>query len=465
QSITLALTSSTRKLPGPWYSQFTNLVLKYHTLRGRRMHYIHALHQRYGPAVRTAPFEADFTDLESFREIHRIAGGFVKSQWYQRTFDRPALDIFTIINPKDHAARRRLMAQPFSYSSLRANWEPLIRERTLFTVSRIKEEAEHGKTDIFKWWTLMAHDIVTRLAFGENPLLVESGKKSTDIEDLELTLFLTGLRTELQLLLDIFLSLPFAPIRKLKQISERVLTKGWKAVENAKEGKHNVFSQILDKSGKSGDILRDVDACAEAQGLVFAGSGTTAVTQTYLIWAALQRPDLARSLAEECSHLNSNFSDAELEKLPILNAVINETLRLYGAAPGSLLRVVPKQGATLSGYFISGGSTVSTQAFSIHRNPDMFPDPEHFDHTRWLPGSSSSNLEAGNAAFHPFGAGSRTCIGMHLARIELRYATAFFFRECPEAYLAPSTTPESMQMVNYFLIYPAKQRCEVSMLS
>lgn len=47
------------------------------------------------------------------------------------------------------------------------------------------------------------------------------------------------------------------------------------------------------------------------------------------------------------------YSDAQLEKLPYLNCVIDEALRLYGAAPGSLPRSAPKGGFTLpSGYFI-----------------------------------------------------------------------------------------------------------------
>lgn len=56
--------------------------------------------------------------------------------------------------------------------------------------------------------------------------------------------------------------------------------------------------------------------------------------------------------------------------------------------------------------------------------------------------------------FHPFGAGSRVCLGMHLAYMELRLATAEFFRECKNIRLAESVTTDSMEMENYFLIAP-----------
>lgn len=69
--------------------------------------------------------------------------------------------------------------------------------------------------------------------------------------------------------------------------------------------------------------------------------------------------------------------------------------------------------------------------------------------------------EAAKAAFSPFGAGSRICIGMNLAYMELRLATAIFFRECKGAELASTTTSESMEIENIFLIAPKAGECKV----
>jgi len=50
---------------------------------------------------------------------------------------------------------------------------------------------------------------------------------------------------------------------------------------------------------------------------------------------------------------------------------------------------------------------------------------------------------------------------MHLAYMELRLASAEFFRQCKGAKLAPETTDESMEMVNFFLVTPRGRKCMV----
>ena len=122
--------------------------------------------------------------------------------------------------------------------------------------------------------------------------------------------------------------------------------------------------------------LSDLSVRLEATNLIVAGSDTTAATLTYLVWAVLKRPGLQRRLEAEVAALAPDFRDDDLEALPLLNSVIEETLRLYGAAPGSLPRVVPEGGATMAGHFLPAGTVVTTQAFTMHRDGSIFAQPE-----------------------------------------------------------------------------------------
>lgn len=76
-------TSPLWKVPGPILSRFTPLALRWHEFRANRTLYIHALHLKYGPAVRIAPNEMSFTSYEAVKEIYGSSGsGYDKHEFY-----------------------------------------------------------------------------------------------------------------------------------------------------------------------------------------------------------------------------------------------------------------------------------------------------------------------------------------------------------------------------------------------
>lgn len=240
-----------------------------------------------------------------------------------------------------------------------------------------------------------------------------------------------------------------------------ILDYGMKAVANAKkairEGRtNNLMSTIIEDAEKEGGgkaALRDIDIQVEATGLIFAGSGTTANTLSFAVWNIASRPELRERLELEASTLSEGFKSDDLEFLPLLNAVINETLRLYAAVPGSLPRIVPANGAMMCGYYLAPGTIVSTQAWTYHRDASLYPNPLEFDPNRYLDDStgSSNNPKGAKATNSAFGAGAYTCLGIHLAWMELRYAVAMFLRECKGAELAEGMKPLGpSELVNYF---------------
>lgn len=82
-----------------------------------------------------------------------------------------------------------------------------------------------------------------------------------------------------------------------------------------------------------------------------------------------------------------------------------------------------------------------------------------FDSNRFMDKSKLSAQQ--KAAYMPFGGGSRVCLGIHLAYMELRLATALFFRHCRGAKLSDRMEDQMMEMDNRFLIAPKGHCCYV----
>ncbi|KAE9578600.1 putative sterigmatocystin biosynthesis P450 monooxygenase [Colletotrichum fructicola] len=458
------LTCSLSHVPGPWYTRFSHYGLKFQTLTGRRMHYVHSLHHRYGPIVRISPTEVAVADPEGFNTIHKIGSGFLKGPWYSTVTAGVEPGIFAMVDPKKHAARRKLFARAFTSASLRQNWERIVRQKVERAVEQIKAEALNGKADVLKWWTLMTTDVIAHLSFGESFEMLELGEKNSYIKALESVFIFTTLRKELPLLYFLARLLPIQSVQNIVQAQNIVDAHAVRAAANLRQNGHsaNLFGNMLAEceAGEKSDLTPE-KVQAEAGNLIVAGSDTTSVTLTYLVWVVLRRPDLQARLEEELAGLGDGFDDAALEKLPLLNAVIDETLRLYGAAPGNLPRSVPPSGATFGGFFVPGGTVVETQAYTLHRHPNVYPDPLRFDERRFLDQESLSKQQ--KQLFSPFGAGTRVCIGLHLARMELRLATAVFFRNCRGVRLADNMTDDMMEMQNFFLISPVGHHCDVTL--
>lgn len=220
-----------------------------------------------------------------------------------------------------------------------------------------------------------------------------------------------------------------------------------------------LFDRVMSGKGKAAEMSR-LEIIANAGSFIVAGTDTTATTATYLIWEICQHPSVKAKLLDAIKDLPQAPTSADLRAIPYIDHLIDETLRLCGAAPGPLPRRVPAGGRTLAGYFVPEGLTVSPVAYVLSRDPEIYPNPEMWVPERW----ENATKEMHDANF-AFGGGSRSCIGMHLARMELRGVVAAFFRQFPNAKVAYGVdgfAPEEMNQIDFFLTKPQGGRCLIN---
>ena len=350
------------------------------------MKWVDALHQKYGPIVRVRPNEVSVADLQAARDIHRIGTPFLKTDFYKRlTGNQPLPRTFTFVDPKQHGARRRLLATPMSESSLKTV-EPTVNNNIAKTIAGIAKEMElQGSADVCKWFLYMATDVIGELSFAESFRMLDQQKPNQYFHDLQTVGLATALRSELGGITSFLGALRLQPFRdartsayRFKQYSEQSFKRYEQHVAmNPTNPKPTLFTKMMQKVEKEESLDRE-SLIGEGQGFIVAGSDTTANTMTYLVYAVTRHPDVQKRLVDELSTIRNDYGWDDLRDLPYLNKCIDETLRIYGPASNALPRSVPHGGANLAGYYLPGdkGLTVSTQAYTLHRNPYIFPEPE-----------------------------------------------------------------------------------------
>ncbi|KAG8191698.1 hypothetical protein JTE90_016485 [Oedothorax gibbosus] len=114
----------------------------------------------------------------------------------------------------------------------------------------------------------------------------------------------------------------------------------------------------------------------------------------------------------------------DLAEMSYLECIIKESLRLFPTVP-FFGRKVPKGGKTICGFKLPPGTTLLIIPYITHRDPDIFPDPERFDPTRFSPENCANRS---HYAYVPFCAGARNCIGQQFAMIEMKVVLAHVLR-------------------------------------
>ncbi|CAH0029170.1 unnamed protein product [Clonostachys rhizophaga] len=376
--VKIALVGPLSEIPGPAIGRWTTLVLKYHTLSGRRMQYLDALFVKY---VRVSPTEVGINDPEAVKVIQKVAGGFKKSAWYDKT----GPGMLGMRDSQKHSRRRQLLAHPLSNSSLSA-YEPLVRAKVDLALDQMeKEYRKLGYTDCYKWLNFMANDIIGDLTFGSSFKMLEQGKTSQYVEDLQAVMPTVHKRIELAPFFDLMFLLPIPRIKKFLETFQRINRYGEESLRrlqlSQQAGSLNTpffFEKIMNPKDKK-NALSDLEMQQEAVELMITGTETTSNTLTYLLWSVLKDPNIRIMLETEVATLPAAYENADLVKLPFLNAVVKEALRLYGAASGSHEREVPPGGWETCGHLIPDTATVFTQAFSLHRIPDIFINPYKYE--------------------------------------------------------------------------------------
>ncbi|CAG2109669.1 unnamed protein product [Medioppia subpectinata] len=221
-------------------------------------------------------------------------------------------------------------------------------------------------------------------------------------------------------------------LRQILKVREKSETKSNDLIDlmmKAKAGEEEleIEKKILNIKASNKFITED-EMIAQAFIVLIAGYETTATALSFCSYELALNPDVQQKLYEEViSSMDTNGEiDYEvLTKLPFLDAVIAETLRLHSPIIkiGRIAAEDYRLGNT--GITVFEGQAVEIPIYAIHHSEDYYPNPEMFIPDRFLPENRHKIIPY---TYLPFSSGPRNCIGMRFALMEAKLGLAHIIR-------------------------------------
>jgi cytochrome P450 len=187
----------------------------------------------------------------------------------------------------------------------------------------------------------------------------------------------------------------------------------------------DVLSLLMSARDEQGQPMTDAELRDELMTLLFAGHETTATALAWAFYWIHKLPLVGETLLGELDSLGDNpeptanvqstrFANA---RLPYLNAVCSETLRMYPVVFIAFPRVTTSP-VEIMGYQFDADTTLFPCIYLTHHREELYPDSKQFKPERFMERQFSPY------EYLPFGGGNRRCIGLALAQLEMKLVLA-----------------------------------------
>ena len=211
-------------------------------------------------------------------------------------------------------------------------------------------------------------------------------------------------------------------VRQIKAIDESIYQEiATRRTEDCSQ-REDILSLMMSAQDENGEGMKDYELRDELMTLMLAGHETTATAIAWGLYWLYCYPEIRAKLEAEIASLGEDPDPMAIAKLPYLDAVCKETLRIYPVAMLTFPRTVIEP-TELMGYQLDKGTVVIGCIYLLHQREDIYPQPKQFKPERFL------EREFDTYEFFPFGGGKRRCIGEALAMLELKLVLATAVRE------------------------------------
>lgn len=182
----------------------------------------------------------------------------------------------------------------------------------------------------------------------------------------------------------------------------------------------DILSMLVTAADEDGVSMTVDEIKSQLITILFAGYETTAITMSWMIGEIWRHDEVLKKIREEVDALDDDCPAIAYTKLPYLDAVIKETLRLHPIVTEILRKL--NEPMQLGPHLLPKGKAVSASILLAHLDPERFPDPHTFRPERFL------ERKYGPFDYLPFGGGHRRCIGAAFSTFEMQISMGVLVR-------------------------------------
>ncbi|XP_066488226.1 cytochrome P450 4V2 [Tiliqua scincoides] len=342
---------------------------------------------------------------------------------------------------------RRKMITPTFHFTILSDFLEVMNEQASILVKKLEKHVDGEPFDCFLYITLCVLDIICETAMGKNI----GAQVNKDLEYIHSVYrmsdmihrrqkfpwfwhdFLYRLHPEgreyyrrLKILHNFTDEVIAEKANQLK--SQKLHQSGTVSDGQSKDSVRRAFlDMLLNATDEDGNKLSYLDIREEVDTFMFEGHDTTAAALSWAIHLLASNPEVQRKVHCE---LDEIFGDSDrpitmddLKELRYLDCVIKEALRLFPSVPWFARTL--KEDCCIRGFKVPKQASALIVPYALHRDPDVFPEPEEFRPERFLPENSARRHPY---AYVPFSAGPRNCIGQRFAQMEEKTILATVLR-------------------------------------
>ncbi|KAH8663891.1 isotrichodermin C-15 hydroxylase [Ilyonectria robusta] len=429
-----------RKYPGPWWLAASRIPHTISVLRGRATRESKYLHERYGHVVRINPDTLSFTCSTAWVDIYGLQqpngrGNIPKDPLFYLESRKAPLDA------EGHRRLRRTQAYAFSERAV-SQQEVCLQQYTAFFINRLFESRHNspsGIIDLAQWINLLTTDIAGDLTLGESFRGLEDGKIHPWLRNIQWTTKVFAFIRESSRYPGVLRAIGACCPRNKEDKQESFIARAVAKRFDMGTDRPDLMSCIIEAASEGRVSQNEMEAVAVT--FLIAGSETTATLLTGSIYLLCKHPLVMQQLT---IILRTQFRSASemtllaLQAQDYLNAVLQESLRLYPPAPGNLFRRTAAEGHIVMGEAVPPNTSLTMNLWAANCSGLNFYRPDDMVPERWLKSRPAEFEDDDRDVVKPFSMRPHDCPGKNLAWAEMRLVLAqmlwhFDFELTPES--------------------------------